>query len=115
MPYSSRWTPGEHSHHFFECKENVPGKQKSGRDAHFSQRFPLFCWYYITYFAFWLGDENPGATRESWLAGLAGRPQGSPLHIMLYFLIVKVSAHRQAQRRLHMAVSHLSEDEQALI
>src|SRR5258707_15783035 len=34
---------------------------------------------------------------------------------MLYFLIVKVSAHRQAQRSLHMAVSHLSEDEQALI
>src|SRR5713226_4772348 len=34
---------------------------------------------------------------------------------MIYFLIVKVSTHRQAQRSLHMAVSHLSEDEQALI
>src|SRR6266567_2933017 len=34
---------------------------------------------------------------------------------MIYFLIVKVSAHRQAQRSFYMAVSHLSEDEQALI
>src|SRR5712691_3040010 len=34
---------------------------------------------------------------------------------MIYFLIVKVSAHRQAQRSFYMAVPHLSEDEQALI
>src|SRR6266700_1556551 len=34
---------------------------------------------------------------------------------MIYFLIVKVSAHRQAQRSFYMAVSHLSEDEQAII
>src|SRR6266700_1600172 len=34
---------------------------------------------------------------------------------MIYFLIVKVSAHRQAQRSFYMAVSHLSEDEQTLI
>src|SRR5260221_4444479 len=34
---------------------------------------------------------------------------------MIYFLIVKVAAHRQAQRSFYMAVPHLSEDEQALI
>lgn len=34
---------------FNSLVKNAPGKQKSGRDAHFSQSFPLFCGYYIIF------------------------------------------------------------------